>query len=125
MLLDTHIWYRWLGKNDLPERIIHQIENADELFVSATSCWELAQLVKRNRIKLSMPLQHWIKLASMDIEILPITKEIALLSEQLDNHHKDPADRFIIATGVFYQMPIVSLDTIFPKYDEIKHLLIN
>lgn len=72
-----------------------------------------------------MPLQHWIKLASMDIEILPITKEIALLSEQLDNHHKDPADRFIIATGVFYQMPIVSLDTIFPKYDEIKHLLIN
>lgn len=47
MLLDTHIWYRWLGKNDLPNRIIHQIENADELFVSATSCWELAQLVKK------------------------------------------------------------------------------
>lgn len=125
MLLDTHIWYRWLGVNDLPVRLVRQLENADELFVSATSCWELAQLVKRNRIQLTMSLEHWITLASMEIEILPITKEIAILAEQLENHHKDPADRFIIATSVFYQLPIVSLDTVFPKYDEIKHLLIN
>lgn len=125
MLLDTHIWYRWLGVNDLPVRLVRQLENADELFVSATSCWELAQLVKRNRIQLTMSLEHWITLASMDIEILPINKEIAILVEQLENHHKAPADRFIIATSVFYQMPIVSLDTIFPKYTEIHNLLIN
>lgn len=50
MLLDTHIWYRWLGKNDLPKRITDQIENADKVFVSVTSYWELAQLVKRNRL---------------------------------------------------------------------------
>lgn len=125
MLLDTHIWYRWLGVNDLPVRLVRQLENADELFVSATSCWELAQLVKRNRIQLTMSLEHWITLASMDIEVLPITKEIAILAEQLENHHKDPANRFIIATIVFYQIPIVSLDTIFPKYAEIQNLLIN
>lgn len=125
MLLDTHIWYRWLGVNDLPVRLIRQLENADELFVSAISCWELAQLVKRNRIQLTMPLEHWIELASMNIEILPITKEIAMLAEQLENHHKDPADRFIIATSVFHQIPVISLDTIFPKYIEIQTLLIN
>lgn len=125
MLLDTHIWYRWLGKNDLPKRIIDQIENANTVFVSVTSCWELAQLVKRKRIHLSMPLEKWIELASIDLEILPITKEIALLSEELENHHKDPADRFIIATSIIYQMPVVSLDAVFPKYLEIEHLLIN
>lgn len=125
MLLDTHIWYRWLGKNDLPRRIIDQIENADKVFVSVTSCWELAQLVKRKRIHLSMPLEKWIGLASIDLEILPITKEIALLSEELESHHKDPADRFIIATSIVYQMPVVSLDTVFPKYPEIEQLLIN
>lgn len=125
MLLDTHIWYRWLGVGDLPKRLVQQIENSDELFVSATSCWELAQLVKRNRIQLSMPLENWITLASMDIEILPITKEIALLSEQLENHHKDPADRFIIATSIFRQIPVMSLDTIFPKYQELGNLLVN
>lgn len=125
MLLDTHIWYRWLGKNDLPKRIIDQIENADKVFVSVTSCWELAQLVKRNRIHLSMPLEKWVELASIDLEILPITKEIALLSEELENHHKDPADRFIIVTSIVYQIPVVSLDTVFPKYREIERLLIN
>lgn len=75
------IRYRWLGVGDFPERLVQQLENFDELFVSATSCWELTQLVRRNRIQLSMPLENWITLASIDIEILPITKEIALLYE--------------------------------------------
>lgn len=109
---------------DLPTRLVSQLENADEIFVSATSCWEMAQLVKRNRIQLSMPLVHWITLASMNIEILPINKDIALLSERLENHHKDPADRFIIATSVLYQMPVMSLDTVFLNYQELNGLLI-
>lgn len=72
-----------------------------------------------------MSAEQWVALASVGIELLPINKEIAMLAERLSNHHKDPADRFIIATAVYHQMPIVSLDTIFPNYDEISHLLIN
>lgn len=124
MLLDTHIWYRWQYDN-LPKRLITQIETADKVFVSATSCWEIAQLVKRKRLELPISTEKWVEMASSEIEILPITKEIAILAEHLENHHKDPADRFIIATSVFYQLPVVSLDAVFPKYDEIKHLLIN
>lgn len=125
VLLDTHIWYRWQSGNDLPARILNHIATADDLVISATSCWEMAQLVKRNRIRLSMPFENWVELATMNVGILPIGKEIAILSEELPFHHKDPADRFIIATSVFYQIPIISLDTVFPKYDEIKTLLIN
>lgn len=124
LLLDTHIWYRW-QYGDLPKRLLSQIETADRIFVSATSCWEIAQLVKRKRLELPISAEQWVLLASMDVEILPINKEIAMLAERLGNHHKDPADRFIIATSVFYQIPIISLDTVFPKYDEIKQLLIN
>lgn len=125
VLLDTHIWYRWQSGNDLPTRILDQIAMADDLVISATSCWEMAQLVKRNRIRLTMPFEVWVELATMNVDILPIGKEIALLSEELPFHHKDPADRFIIATSVFYQIPMISLDTIFPKYDELKPFLIN
>ena len=56
--------------------------------VSVTSCWEIAQLVKRKRIDLPMSAEKWVELASIDLEILPITKEIALLSEELENHIK-------------------------------------
>jgi PIN domain nuclease of toxin-antitoxin system len=124
MLLDTHIWYRW-QYGDLPDRLLAKIELADEIFVSATSCWEIAQLVKRKRLDIPMSAEQWVMLASMTIEILPINKEIALLSERLEDHHKDPADRFIIATSILYQMPIMSLDTVFPKYQELNGLLIN
>lgn len=125
MLLDTHIWFRWQYDESLPKRILDKIETADRVAVSVTSCWEIAQLVKRKRIDLPMSAEKWVELASIDLEILPITKEIALLSEELENHHKDPADRFIIATSIIYQMPVVSLDAVFPKYLEIEHLLIN
>lgn len=125
ILLDTHIWFRWQNNNDLPINLLYHIEQTDALAVSAISCCEIAQLVKRKRIDLPISAKHWIELASMNMEILPINKEIALLAEELANHHKDPADRFIIATSIFYQLPIMSLDTAFPKYLEIKNLLIN
>lgn len=125
LLLDTHIWLRWQNVGKLPNRLIDKIETADKVVVSAISCWELAQLTQRKKIEIPLPITQWVALASIDVEILPLGKEVALLAETLPFHHKDPADRFIIATSLFYQMPIISLDTIFPQYQEISHLLIN
>lgn len=72
-----------------------------------------------------IPINEWVELATINVEILSLNKEIALLAETLPLHHKDPADRFMIATSLFYQMPVISLDTIFPAYQEISQLLIN
>ncbi|MFW2178334.1 MULTISPECIES: type II toxin-antitoxin system VapC family toxin [unclassified Moraxella] len=125
ILLDTHIWLRWQNIGRLPNHWIDIIETEDEVAISAISCWELAQLVKRKKVELPIEITEWIELASMDIEILSINKEIALLSEQLPFHHKDPADRFIIATSIFYQAKLISLDTVFPQYQELNDLLIK
>ncbi len=125
LLLDTHIWCRWQSNNELPKRLLEQIARADKLAVSVISCWEIAQLVKRNRLNITMPVEQWVELASINMAILLIDKPIALLSEKLSGHHKDLSDRFIIATAVYYQIPLMSLDTVFPNYDEIAHLLIN
>lgn len=102
LLLDTHIWCRWQSDNDLPARLLEQIAKADSLAISAISCWEIAQLVKRNRLNITMPVEQWVELASINMTILPIDKPIALLSEKLFGHYKDPSDRFIIATAVYY-----------------------
>lgn len=125
LMLDTHIWIYWQNNQALPTAIINKIQTADKLAISAISCWELAQLIRKKRIILPIPVKEWVELATMNIEILSLNKEIALLAETLAFHHKDPADRFIIATSLFYQMPIISLDTIFPQYEEISHLLIK
>lgn len=125
LMLDTHIWIYWQNNQALPTTIINKIQTADKLAISAVSCWELAQLIRKKRIILPIPVKEWVELATINVEILSLNKEIALLAETLPFHHKDPADRFIIATSLFYQMPIISLDTIFPQYQEISHLLIK
>lgn len=76
ILLDTHIWLRWQNIGKLPISLVEKIEMADTVMVSAISCWEVAQLNKRKKIELAFPVEKWIDLASTDIEILPITKEL-------------------------------------------------
>jgi PIN domain nuclease of toxin-antitoxin system len=43
----------------------------------------------------------------------------------LPYHHKDPADRFIIATAIHHDMKIVSFDGVFPSYNELNDRLIT
>jgi len=59
ILLDTHIWVRWLISGDLKAEIVVLIENAAEVAVSSISCWEVAHLAKRGRIKLPVSPQQW------------------------------------------------------------------
>ncbi|MEB3826022.1 type II toxin-antitoxin system VapC family toxin [Phormidium sp. CCY1219] len=93
LLLDTHIWIRWqnpqLSSMALSDRLIELIETADTVAISAISCWELGQLVKRQRVQISLPLDEWVKAALADIQVLPIEREIALKAAQLPEHHRD------------------------------------
>lgn len=124
MLLDTHIWIRW-QLNDLPGHLSELINQADRLAVSSITCWELGQLVKKNRIELTLPVKQWVDEAlKPDINVLPLTREVALLAAELPEHHRDPADRIIIATAILNKLKLVSLDTKFPLYSELEGLLI-
>lgn len=49
ILLDTHIWLRWLLPTEpLPIKLIEPIEQAEIATVSAISCWEVVMLVQNN-----------------------------------------------------------------------------
>lgn len=126
-LMDTHIWIRWLLPNDpLPQNLIDLIETTDSLAVSSISCWEVILLEKFNRIKLPLSVDEWLKeaLNGSEVTALPINEAIASMAGQLPYHHKDPADRFIIATAVFNHIKLISLDSRFSSYAELKELLI-
>jgi PIN domain nuclease of toxin-antitoxin system len=119
ILLDTHVWVRWLVPGaPLPRGITQQIESDERVGVSAISCWEVAMLVQRGRIWLSLPVSDWLQEASAasDIEVVPTNCEVTPLAADLPQHHRDPADRIIIATAFHLNATLVSLDERFPAY---------
>lgn len=59
ILMDTHIWLRWLLTNDpLPRNVIDLIETTDSLAVSSISCWEIVLLEKFHRIELPLAVDE-------------------------------------------------------------------
>lgn len=129
IMLDTHIWHWWV--NQIPRKlsagIITLIEDADEIAISAISCFEMAWLVRHDRIDLGMPFEHWFNEVkhSTDIQILPITAPIGIQAAHLPEHHKDPQDRIIIATTLHHSAHLISFDSAFPAYHELDGRLIG
>lgn len=56
LVLDTHIWIYWQNKQPLPNKLLEAKQTADKLAISAISCWELAQLIRKKRVTLSIIL---------------------------------------------------------------------
>lgn len=127
MLLDTHIWLRWLLPTEpLSPKLTEKIQQADSIYISAISCWEAVMLNQKARIELPIPVKQWLQEATTGsgIEVIPLSCEISQLAAILPGHHKDPADRIIIATCITHKL-LMSLDTIFPHYQELKGKLVR
>ena len=129
IILDTHIWYWWINleHHKLSQAMLTTIEQADEVGISAVSCLEITWLVKKGSLVLPCALTEWLDYATdqSDLISLPVTREIAALSGQLPEHHKDPLDRIIIATAILNSASLISVDGKFPLYQELSGLLIN
>lgn len=129
IVLDTHIWHWWVNQiqGKLSMETIALIEEADEVSVSAISCFEMAWLVRHGRIDLNMPFEHWFSQIehNIDIQILPVTAQIGIRAVTLPEHHKDPQDRIIIATALLCDARLLSFDSAFPAYRELDGRLLG
>ena len=114
IILDTHAWIWWITESEnLSVQATESVNKADIIGIAAISCWELAMLVAKNRIGLSMDVQIWINLALQHpkIQLLALTPEIAVLSTRLPgNFHGDPADRLIVASSLVHKAQLISKD---------------
>jgi PIN domain nuclease of toxin-antitoxin system len=128
IVLDTHALLWWAnGEHDsLSSPAITAIEhesNGGTILISAISVWELSMLIERKRIDLAMDLRQWIAvLGQLDyIKFQPIDNEIALASTLLPGEfHKDPADRFIVATSRKLGAPLVTADQKIRDYPHVE-----
>lgn len=125
ILLDTHIWVWWT--NESPELSPKHKKNIEEnksdgLGVSVISCWEVANLVRLGRLELKVPAMLWITKALnfSGIHLLELTPGIAVESTELRDFHKDPADRFLVATARSHDIPIATKDSRILSYPHVK-----
>ena len=117
IVLDTHAWIWFISNPDLLSKRAKKAVNAavkdKSILISSISAWELALLVTKNRIKLTLDVTDWIaKSESLPfIQFVPLTNSIAVKSVNLPLPlHPDPADRIIIATALSVGAPLVTKD---------------
>jgi PIN domain nuclease of toxin-antitoxin system len=129
IVLDTHCWLWWLSEPKLLSRTargeIDQAVKADEALVSAISVWEVAMLVARGRLELTLPVEDWIAHAEAvrGFRFIPVSNRIALQAVQLPGHfHPDPADRMIVATALTRGVPVVTKDDKIQGYPHVRSL---
>jgi PIN domain nuclease of toxin-antitoxin system len=97
----------------LPEKLREQIIAApDACFLSPVSIWELGLLVSRRRYELDAPLREWVDDAHRQAPFpdAPLTREVALRSREVELEHQDPADRFLVATALVYELTLLTVD---------------
>jgi PIN domain nuclease of toxin-antitoxin system len=127
IVLDTHALLWWAsGNSDLSAAAAQAIEaelNGGQIRVSSISAWELAMLVARGRIALSMDIEEWLSVVSQieAVSFMPVDNEIAVKSVELPGEfHKDPADRIIVATARKLATPLVTADDKIRGYPHVR-----
>jgi PIN domain nuclease of toxin-antitoxin system len=128
IVLDTHAWIWWASDpNQLSQSAARAIESAyldgGPLYVSAISTWEIAMLVRRGRLELTLDVIDWIAHteAVPAIEFVPIGNHLALRSVDLPGElHGDPADRLIVATARYLGMPLITKDRKLHAYPHVE-----
>jgi PIN domain nuclease of toxin-antitoxin system len=114
LLLDTHIWlWSVLEPERLSRRVAKEIQDTrNELWLSPISIWELIVLWQKGRILPSQDIEAWVPsaLRTLPLQEAPVTYEVARETGRLQLPHRDPADRFLLATAKVFELTLVTAD---------------
>ena len=102
-----------------------RLDEADRLYVSLASVWEIAVKVQVGKLQLDLPVEDWIRrsLLHPKIERLPLSPLLVVFSTQLPGtFHKDPFDRAIVATAIRENLTLVTRDDRMLRYPNVKSL---
>lgn len=127
IVLDTHIWLWWLSNpEELTASATHAINQAmseNAIIISSISTWELALLVEKGRLKLSIDVRDWVRKTEglPFVRFVSVDNTIALRSVSLPgDFHADPADRIITATALTMGIPLISKDEKIRTYPHVQ-----
>ncbi len=114
LLLDTHLLlWSLLEPERLPLDIATALTHTDtQLWLSPITTWEILVLHDKNRIQLDLNPVEWMReiLETVPLHEAPLNHEVALQSQSIRLKHSDPADKFLAATAIVYDLTLVTLD---------------
>ncbi|WP_224081968.1 type II toxin-antitoxin system VapC family toxin [Cupriavidus laharis] len=127
IVLDTHALVWWASGSDelsaTAKAAIERESREGQIVVSAISAWEIAMLVEREKLVLSMDVGSWLDTVAQieAVTFYPVDVDVSIKSVHLPGEfHKDPADRMIVATARKLAVPLVSKDERIRAYKHVR-----
>ena len=120
VLVDTHVWL-WLQSDPdrLPASVRDMVEDRGvELLLSAASAWEIAIKYRLGKLLLPQEPATYVPDRMRRSGTTPLSVEHAhvLRVSELPDHHRDPFDRLLVAQAQILNVPIVTADSQFERY---------
>jgi PIN domain nuclease of toxin-antitoxin system len=113
LLLDTHILLWSVAEPErLPLKFAKELESeSNELWFSPISVWEMLLLAEKGHISVGPDRVKSVReiIRMIPLKEAPINQEVAIQSRIVKLPHQDPADRFLAATALVYELTLVSV----------------
>lgn len=110
----------WLATGDtrLSDAARNAMSRAELLCYSSISIWEIARKVKKGELEMPVSPCAFAELLTSKYEMKEIllNNDVMLRASALPEIHRDPADRFIIATAFLNNCAVVTGDRRFAEY---------
>lgn len=119
MILDTcALLFLAVGDRRLSKRIRRQLSAAPLRRFCAISSFEIALKWQQGKLELPVPPSEWVSemIGRYRLTEIPLDSALCVAAAQLPPHHRDPFDRFIIATALLLRAPVVTIDPKFVPY---------
>jgi len=112
-LLDTHT-VLWASEEDVrlgagAKAVLERCASGDAA-ISDITLLEIAMLVQKKRIRLSVPIKRYLLEMQRHYPVLAVEASIAAETFLLQLPQGDPFDRVIVATARYHAMPLLTRD---------------
>lgn len=126
VLLDTHALFWWATEDTkLSPAAVTALEDADQTAVSGITWYELATLVRRERITLSNPFRAFASALAERVRTVGVSWTVAEAAAALPSTFPgDPADRIIYATAQVNGWKLVTRDGRMHEHDRGRSVVV-
>ena len=119
VLLDTHAFLWWCDDARELSKRAHKTISDEDCLVSLVSLWEIAIKASLGKLKLPSSFDRYIpeQILLNGFTRLEIGFRHIAGAAVLPWRHRDPFDRLLIAQAIEEDLPVVSRDSIFERYE--------